>query len=115
MNSDFSDLLKLFNANGVRYLVVGGYAFGQHAEPRYTKDLDVWVSTDRENAYRVFKTLAAFGAPLTSITPEDFEQDSNIYQIGVAPVRIDVIMSVKGLSFEDAWKNRVEATYEDVR
>jgi hypothetical protein len=62
VNSDFTDLLRLFNDNNVRYLVIGGYAFIQYAEPRFTKDLDLWISTDANNAAAVYKALKSFGA-----------------------------------------------------
>jgi hypothetical protein len=71
MNSDFEDLLKTFNESGVRYLVIGGYAVMLYSEPRYTKDLDIWVEASDENATKVFD-LAAFGAPLKGLTPADF-------------------------------------------
>ena len=68
VNSDFTDLLRLFNANNVRYLIIGGYAVIQYAEPRYTKDLDVWISTDISNAQAVYRALKEFGAPLVELT-----------------------------------------------
>ncbi|MCI0560748.1 MAG: nucleotidyltransferase [Nitrososphaera sp.] len=114
MNSDFKDLLKLFNDYHVRYLVIGGYAVIQYTEPRYTKDLDVWVSTERENARAVFEALREFGAPLAGMTEEDFTQEGHVYQLGVAPVRIDILMSVTGLTFEEAWGNRVEVDFEGI-
>lgn len=75
MNFDFSELLKAFNANQVKYLIIGGYAFMEYAEPRYTKDLDLWVSSDKDNAERVFKSLAEFGAPLAGLKPQDFTEE----------------------------------------
>ena len=113
--SDFKDLLKAFNDYQVKYLVVGGYAVMKYAEPRYTKDLDLWVSTDEENAEAVFKALKAFGAPLSGITQHDFTLEGYYYQIGVAPVRIDILMSLKGVSFEDAWAKRVGSDLDGVK
>lgn len=107
MNSDFKDLLSTFNDNKVQYLVVGAYAFMKHAEPRYTKDLDVWVRANKTNATRVFKALHQFGAPLGKLTKDDFAHEGFYYQIGVAPVRIDILMSIPGLTFLEAWKKRV--------
>ena len=78
VNSDFSDLLRLFNANSVEYLVIGGYALIQYAEPRYTKDLDLWISTDTENASAVYQSLQSFGAPLESLTQKDFANGAAI-------------------------------------
>ena len=114
MNSDFKDLLKALNEAKARYLVVGGYAVIKHTEPRYTKDLDVWVSPDLENANRVYSALQNFGAPLEGVTVADFTDQSIVYHMGRAPARIDVLMSLKGLDFEGSWNNRVEADFGDV-
>jgi hypothetical protein len=84
----------------------------KYAEPRFTRDLDVWVNASSENASRVFATLAEFGAPLDSdgITPETFAQAGVVYQIGVAPVRIDILTRISGVEFPEAWRNRVPGT-----
>ena len=107
VNSDFSDRLKLFNANNVKYLVIGGYAVIQYAEPRFTKDLDLWISTDTANAAAVYHALLAFGAPLAEMTEEDFAEEGFFYQMGVPPVRVDILMGVPGLNFAKAWSRRV--------
>jgi len=112
VNSDFSDLLKLFNANRVRYLVVGGYALVQYAEPRYTKDLDLWTSTDPANAKAVYLALRQFGAPLAGLTEEDFAEDGYFYQMGVPPLRVDILMGIPGVDFGDAWPRRVEVDFD---
>jgi hypothetical protein len=112
LHADFKELLHLFNVNQVRYLVVGGVAFIFHAEPRYTKDIDVWISTDEENAERVFRSLAEFGAPIKGMTPDDFSKEGFFYQMGVPPLRIDVLMSITGLSFDKAWDHRVQGRIE---
>lgn len=112
VNSDFKELLNIFNDYQVKYLVIGGYAVIQYTEPRYTKDLDVWVSTERVNAEAVFKALAEFGAPLAGMTIDDFAHEGFFYQMGMPPVRIDILMSVTGLKFDDAWKNRFESDFE---
>jgi Nucleotidyltransferase of unknown function (DUF6036) len=114
MNSDFKELLKALNEERVRYLVVGGYAVIKHTEPRYTRDLDVWVSPDIENANRVYAALQNFGAPLEGVTVEDFTDTGIVYHMGRAPVRIDILMSLEGLVFEESWANRVEAEFGDV-
>lgn len=111
MNPDYADLFKLFNGHRVRYLVVGAYAVVFYAEPRYTKDLDLWVEPTRENADRVWKALTEFGAPLEGVTAEDFSNPELIYQIGVEPNRIDIMMAVPGLEFQGAWKRRVTSSY----
>jgi hypothetical protein len=95
-NFHFSELLRIFNDNGVRYLVVGGYAVMLWSEPRFTKDLDVWVGDDDDNAARVFRALAEFGAPLSGVRPADFAKPDLICQLGVPPLRVDVLTSYYG-------------------
>ena len=85
VNSDFSDLLSLFNAKRVEYLVIGGYAVVQHAEPRFTNDLDLWIGTDAANADAVYSALRGFGAPLSGLTADDFKEEGWFYQMGVPP------------------------------
>jgi len=109
INSNFSDLLRAFGDGGVRYLVVGGYAVMRYTEPRYTKDLELWVDPDPENASRVFAALKSFGAPLTELSPISFTDETMIFQIGVPPVRVDILMGVSGLAFGEAWGNRIES------
>jgi hypothetical protein len=112
VNSDFSDLLRLFNDNNVRYLVIGGYAVIQYAEPRFTKDLDLWVSTDTTNAAAVYQALKAFGAPLAGMTETDFAEEDYFYQMGFPPVRVDILMGIPGGDFEQAWQNRNEVDFD---
>ena len=114
LSSDYSDLLKLFNKDRVKYLLVGAYAVIFYTEPRYTKDLDLWVEPDQDNARKVFRALGKFGAPLKGISSEDFTKKGMIYQIGVAPVRIDVLMDIGGIAFAAAWKNRRRSVYAGV-
>ncbi|MCE7858988.1 MAG: hypothetical protein DYG86_04275 [Chloroflexi bacterium CFX2] len=112
VNSDFSDLLQIFNEHGVKYLVVGGYAVVQYAEPRYTKDLDVLIATDKKNAEAVYSALREFGAPLAELTSKDFAEDGFFFQMGVPPIRVDVIMGIPGVNFEECWNRRVEVDFE---
>ncbi|MCU1235610.1 MAG: hypothetical protein JWP63_3577 [Candidatus Solibacter sp.] len=107
INSDYRDLLRSLNAAGVRYLVIGGYAVMAYTEPRYTKDLDIWVEPEAMNAAIVFRALAEFGAPLQGITAADFAESDIFYQLGTDPVRIDVLTSVAGVAFASAWERRV--------
>ena len=113
-NSDFKDLLCALNANSVKYLVVGGYAVIFHGEPRYTKDIDIWVKPTVENAAAVYRALIDFGAPLKQLNIEraDFEKEGYFVQLGVPPSRIDLLMSIKGLRFDDAWQKKIEADYD---
>jgi hypothetical protein len=112
VNSDFTDLLNLFNANNVKYLVIGGYALIQYAEPRYTKDLDIWISTDRDNAAAVYHALKEFGAPLVELTEADFSEEGYYYQMGRPPMRVDILMGIPGIAFNKAWHNRVEVDFD---
>jgi predicted nucleotidyltransferase len=112
VNSDFSELLRLFNANQVRYLVIGGYALIQYAEPRYTKDLDLWISTDAINAKAVYRALREFGAPLADLTEADFSQEGYFYQMGAPPVRVDILMGIPGVAFEEAWPKRTTVDFD---
>ena len=115
LNSDFSDLLHEFNAAGVEYVVVGGQAFGFHAQPRYTKDIDLFVNPHPENAHRVYRALAVFGAPIGNLTVEDLSEPDLVYQIGVEPNRLDVLTAIDGVPFVTAWAARVAGTYGDER
>ena len=114
VNSDFTDLLRLFNDNNVKYLVIGGYALIQYAEPRFTKDLDLWISTNTSNAVAVYNALRNFGAPLAGMTEQDFAEEGYFYQMGIPPVRIDILMGIPGVEFEEAWTNRVEVDFDGI-
>ncbi len=113
-NPDFRDLFAALSAQGADFLVVGGHAVMLYTEPRYTKDLDVWVRPTGENAERVFRALADFGAPLENVNVEDFATPGTIFQIGVAPNRVDVLTSLEGIEFEQAWAARTKSTYGGV-
>lgn len=104
---NLKDLLLALNAHAVKYLVVGGYAFGAYSEPRTTKDIDVFIRSDRENAEAVFQALAQYGAPLAGLAPEDF-MDGTLFQIGNSPERADILQRIDGVSFDEAWEHRVE-------
>ena len=113
MNRDFRDLLAEFNAHGCEYLVVGAHALAAHGHVRATKDLDIWINPTPVNAPRVFAALSAFGAPLHDLTVEDLTHPGLIFQIGVPPVRIDVITEIDGVEFADAWSDRYETRFAD--
>ena len=106
MNSDFKDLLRTFSEEEVRYLVVGGYAFAEHVEPRYTKDLDVWIERSSDNADRVLIALRNFGAPLRELSKADLTSPGTFYQIGLPPNRIDIITQLEEMDFADCWNRR---------
>lgn len=109
MNEDFRDMLSALSEAGAEYLVVGAYALAAHGRPRATGDLDLWIRPTPENAERVWRALAAFGAPLQDVTREDLSQPDLVLQIGVAPRRIDLLTSVTGVEFEEAWERRIAA------
>jgi hypothetical protein len=112
MNPDFKDLFHEFNATGVEFLVVGAHALAVHGHVRATKDLDVWIRPSKNNASRVFTALTSFGAPLQDLNEEDLTRSGLIFQIGVPPVRIDIITAIDGVSFEEAWPDRIAASFE---
>jgi len=112
VNSDFSDLLRIFKDYNVRYMVIGGYAVVQYAEPRFTKDLDVLISTDTDNADAVYNALKEFGAPLAGLTPKDFVEDGFFFQMGVSPIRVDVLMGIPGIKFDECWNRRMEVDFD---
>ena len=102
MNPDFEDLLRGLSASRAEYLVIGGYAVAFHTEPRYTKNLDVWVRPTAANARRVMTALRKFGAPLANLRLKDLTTPGIIFQIGVEPNRIDVLTEVDGVDFQAA-------------
>lgn len=113
-NTDYKELFHVFNSAQVEYLVVGGHAVMFYSEPRYTKALDLWGNPTPENAARVYRALAAFGAPLCDVSIADFTREELIYQIGVAPSRIDIIMSIGGADFAAAFARHSTSTYDGV-
>ena len=108
MYPDFKELLSVLNAHHVKYLVVGAYAVSIHAQPRATKDLDVLVKADAENAKAVFAALAEFGAPLEGLTAADFAEPGPFFRMGRAPVGVDILTEIPGVDFNAAWERRVE-------
>ena len=99
MLSDYSELLSILNAHRVKYLVIGAYAVAIHAQPRATKDLDILVKADPENAKAVFAALAEFGAPLQGLTSADFEEPGPFFRIGREPVGVDILTAIPGVEF----------------
>lgn len=113
MNRDFRDLLAEFNVQNVEYLVVGAYALAAYGHVRATKDLDIWVRPNPENARQVIKALQAFGAPLQDLTETDLTTPGVVFQIGIPPVRIDVLTKIDGVEFAEAWSARVLTKFAD--
>ena len=112
MNPDFRDMLSAFAATGVEYLVVGAYALAAHGMPRATGDIDLWVRSTPENAARVYEALGRFGAPLDQITVEDLSTSGIVFQIGVAPCRIDILTRIEAVEFDEAWNSRLTTEVE---
>jgi len=114
LQEDFRKLLELFNAAGVEYLVVGGYALAHHGAPRFTGDLDLFIRPIRENAERILQALADFGFASLELNVDDFIRPEQVVQLGVPPVRIDLIAGIDGVSWDEAWAGRTDGTYSDV-
>jgi len=111
---DFKELLLLFNAHKVDYIIVGGYALAFHGAPRFTGDIDIFVKREPENAQRILACLCEFGFKSTELTAADFADADNVVQLGVPPVRVDIITSLSGVSWEKAAAGIVTGTYGDV-
>lgn len=114
LNPDFKDFIESLNANGVRYMVVGGYAVALHGHPRYTQDMDVWIQRDEENASRMIQALADFGFGSLDLAAEDFLVPDQIVQLGYAPNRIDILTTLPGVEFEPCYASRVEVRLDDL-
>ena len=114
MQPDFRELLALFNAHHVEYMIVGGYALALHGAPRFTGDLDVLVKPDPENAQRILAALETFGFASVGLTPGDFSYPDQVVQLGVPPVRIDLLTSLTGTSWDEAFAGRTAGSYGDV-
>lgn len=108
LNPDFKEFIQSLNDNDVRYLIVGGYAVAFHGHPRYTKDLDIWVWLDEENAANVVEALAQFGFASLGLKVEDFLEPDTVIQLGYPPNRIDLIIDLPGMDFESCYASRIE-------
>ncbi|MHB1863650.1 MAG: hypothetical protein ACYCVL_11825 [Gemmatimonadaceae bacterium] len=117
MSGDFRDIVAELMQAGVRFMVVGAHALSVHGVPRATADLDIWIDRTPENASRVWKALAAFGAPLDSlgVAREDLLRADVVVQIGLPPLRVDLMTGLSGVTFAEAWPSRLEAEFEGVR
>ena len=114
MHQDFLDLLRAFVDRNVRFLIVGAYALAVHGRPRATGDLDVWVDPTPENAPNVMAALEQFGAPTAQVRTADFSRPGIVFQMGLPPVRIDVLTELSGLTFSEAWSTRTRAAFGPV-
>lgn len=114
LNQDFKEFIKSLNDNQVRYLVVGGYAVALHGQPRYTKDLDIWVEINGDNASHIIQALEAFGFGSIGLSAEDFLSPDTIIQLGYPPNRIDILTSLSGIEFDACYSNRVIVLLDEV-
>jgi len=114
MYQDYRDLLSAFHAHGVKYLIVGGYAMIFHAQPRFTKDIDLFIKADPRNAQATFAALAEFGAPLQGINPEDFTDRGSFFRFGRDPHGFDILPDIPGVDFDNAWERKVEGVIDAV-
>jgi len=114
MNRDFVEMLSALCEAGVEFLVVGAHALAAHCIPRATGDLDIWVNPSPANAARVLEALRKFGAPLFDLTEHDLTRADTVFQLGLPPARIDLLSGISGLTFEEAWPNRVEIIIGDL-
>ncbi len=114
MSPDFKELLLAFNAHNVEYLIVGAHALAAHGHVRATKDLDLWVRPASSNAQKIIRALSDFGAPLSDLTVDDLSKKGTIFQIGLPPIRIDIITNIDGVEFDEAWPDRKETQFGGV-
>ncbi|MEW6268621.1 MAG: hypothetical protein AB1689_04910 [Thermodesulfobacteriota bacterium] len=114
LNSDFAEMLSALSDAGADFLVVGAYALAAHGVPRATGDLDIWVRPTRRNAARVLRALRSFGAPLFDLTADDLSREGTMLQIGQPPSRIDILTSIDGVAFREAWQTRLRCELEGV-
>ena len=112
LNQDFREFIELLNVKKVKYLVVGGYAVAYHGYPRYTKDIDLWIWLDRQNAERVIEVLKDFGFDSLGIQTEDLLDPENVIQLGYPPARIDLLTDLSGVEFEDCYSKREKVSIE---
>jgi len=114
LNQDFKEFIQSLNDNGVRYLVIGGYAVAFHGHPRYTKDLDIWIEMTAVNAANIVRALQQFGFESLELTSADFVVPGQIIQLGYPPDRIDLITTPDGVEFDACYPARIQAEVDDV-
>jgi hypothetical protein len=114
VEKDYADFLKLLGAKKVKYLIVGGFAYSFHAEPRYTKDIDLLVEATEKNGAKIVAAITEFWGMKPEVKPADFLRGDMIVQLGFEPVRIDLITSCAGIEFRSAWKNKIRAKYGEI-
>jgi len=111
VEKDYEEFIGLLNKNRVKYCIVGSFALAIHAKPRYTKDLDIFVEPTKENVERIIVALKEFGFELENLSGKDFTNKNQVVQLGYEPVRIDILTSLTGCTFDEVWGNRIELPY----
>jgi len=114
LNEDYKDMLQALSDENVSFLLVGAYAMAAHGYPRATMDIDIWVMPSPQNADAVLRALRRFGAPLHNLNKEDLQKDGTLFQIGLAPRRIDLITAASGLQFEEAYGRSLSVNIEGI-
>ena len=114
LNRDFQEFVAALSSRNVRFLIVGGYAVAAHGHPRYTKDLDIWVWADPRNAESILESLNDFGLGGLDLQASDFVEPNAVVQLGFEPQRIDILTSVTGLSFDEAYRNHEMHSIGDI-
>ena len=115
VEKDFKEFIALLNKFDIRYLIIGGFAYSFYVEPRYTKDIDILISQSEKNVDKILQVLQNFGFEDIDLTEKDFFEPEQVIQLGIAPVRIDILTSLKNMEFTKLWKNRVMGHYGDIK
>lgn len=115
LNEDYKEMLSCLVGEKVEFIVVGAYALAVHGYPRATGDIDIWVNPEESNSGRVYRALARFGAPMGGIREEDFRQKGIIFQIGIAPRRIDILTEIDGVGFDEAYRDKIIVNIENLK
>ncbi len=115
LNKDYKEMLQILLKNKVRFLVVGAYAMGAYGYPRATGDIDIWVEASSENSEKIHQSLSEFGAPLSEVTKTTFCEEGIVFQIGVAPRRIDIITKIDGVDFNKAYSDKQKMEIEGIK
>ena len=115
LNKDYKEMLQILLNNKVRFLVVGAYAMGAYGYPRATGDIDIWVEASSENSEKIHQSLSEFGAPLSEVTKTTFCEEGIVFQIGVAPRRIDIITKIDGVDFNKAYSDKQKMEIEGIK
>lgn len=111
IEKDYAEFFALLNEHKVRYCVVGSYAVAFHAKPRYTKDIDIFIEPNKENAKKMIKVLQAYGFHGLDLSEKDFSTKGKVIQLGYEPLRVDIVTAISGREFKDVWRNKAEGTY----